>query len=391
MMSRIAIRLVLSVCLMVAVLGDGAAIAAPARDKHWALLAGRLFPALTALAQSREGAHVASSVRAERRKRLEACQRAAPCVLRATLWTEAEMAELATQAEPVLEPAGKATTADDGVSAQVLRELKGLNAIVQVYGLRAVPRYPQIDGPIDAPGSAQFNATLADAMMLADAGHDDPGAHFDPSLAVVMALLDANGADDAVAFEPLDATHNAGALSLARTIDWKRYRYVAIIAPGVGPTDLSTPLSARGKLNVRLAAERFAAGLAPFVIVSGSGVHPKGTAFVEAIEMRKALVERYGVPAERVLIEPYARHTTTNLRNVTRRLLAMGAPLDHEALIVTNPDHTQYIEGPDFKARAAAELGYQPGRITARLSPMELVFKPSSAAARVDPSDPRDP
>ncbi len=392
MMSRIAIRLVMSACLMVVALSGGSALAAPVGDKHWALLAGRLFPALTALAQSPEGAQVASSMRAERRRRLDACQRGAPCVLRASLWTDAEMDEVAAQAAPALKPTSrKAVAADDGVSAQVLRELRGLNAIVQVYGLRAVPRYPQIDGPIDPPGSAQFNATLADAMMLAEAGRDDPGADFDPSLAVAMALLDANGADDAVAFEPLDATYNAAALSSAPTVDWKRYRYVAIIAPGVGPTDLSTPLSARGKLNVRLAAQQFAAGLAPFVIVSGSGVHPKGTAFVEAVEMRKALVERYGVPAERVLIEPYARHTTTNLRNVTRRLLAMGAPLEREALIVTNPEHTQYIEGPDFKARAAAELGYQPGQVTARLAPTTLIFRPSIASTRIDPSDPRDP
>jgi hypothetical protein len=177
----------------------------------------------------------------------------------------------------------------------------------------------------------------------------------------------------------------------ARAIDWTRYRYSAVIVPGIGPDDLSTPLSARGKLNVRMAAARFADGVAPFIIVSGANVHPRGTQFVEAVQMRQALIEQYGIPADSIVIEPYARHTSTNLRNATRRLVALGVPLSKDALIITNRDQSRYIESSEFFERNQDELGYQPGKIGARLSPTELTCQPSIASMRVDPMDPLDP
>jgi hypothetical protein len=128
-----------------------------------------------------------------------------------------------------------------------------------------------------------------------------------------------------------------------------------------------------------------------FIIVSGAAVHPKGSRFVEAVEMRKALIERFHVPADRIVIEPYARHTTTNLRNATRRLVALGAPISQPALIVANAEQSRYIESPEFAARNPAELGYEPGSIGPRLSPFELEFRPSLRSLRVDPWDPLDP
>jgi len=107
--------------------------------------------------------------------------------------------------------------------------------------------------------------------------------------------------------------------------------------------------------------------------------------------MRKALIERYGVPAEAILIEPYARHTTTNLRNASRLLARIGAPPEAETVIVCNPLQSAYIESAKFTERNAAELGYQPGTVVRRVSPTELVFRPSRTSERVDPRDPLDP
>jgi hypothetical protein len=277
------------------------------------------------------------------------------------------------------------------MKAQLNRELHGLNSILQVYGLGAAPRYPLIDGPLDPVDSARFKATIADAVAMAKAGEDDPLLPLDFSLKLAIALLDANDRNDAVAFEPLDLGNNGGAMGRSGIIDWKLYPYTAIIVPGIGPEYPQMPLSARGKLNVRMAAKRFADGAAPFIILSGASVHPKDTRFVEAVEMRKALIERYAVPAEAIIIEPYARHTTTNLRNVTRRLAAMRAPLDQDSLIVTNTSQSSYIESKEFSARNLKELGYMPGTIGKRLSPTELTFRPSSKSLRVDPADPLDP
>ena len=362
--------------------------AAPVRDKHWALLANQLFPALVDLGAARP----AVTAPAARRARIDACQQDTACVLGASLWTDAEINDFASRAAK--SPAAvwrRSTLADDGAQAQVARELRGLNSIIQVYGQGSAPRYPLVDGPIDTPGSTLFNAAVKDALALAKASEDDPALPLDPSLPLALALLDANDRADAVAFEPLDLAHNGGALGRSGIIDWKLYRYSAIIIPGIGPENVGMALSARGKWNVRLAAKRFADGEAPFIIFSGASVHPKGTRFVEAVEMRKALVERFGVPAEAIIIEPYARHTTTNLRNVTRRLVAIGAPLDKDSLIVTYTNQSRYIESQEFTSRNLKELGYLPGTVGARLSPTELTFRPSAKSLRIDPADPLDP
>ncbi|MGR4866154.1 YdcF family protein [Caulobacter sp. LARHSG274] len=368
----------------------------PVVDQQWSVLAARLFPALTALGrgQAADGAKPSSRNAAlvERRGRMDACQQAPGCLFRAGLWSDAEIAEVAALADRTLQgPARQAVSADDGLQAQVARELKGLNGVLQVYGLGAPPRYPQIDGPIDPPGTALFAATLADAVSLADGGKQDASAVLDPSLALVLALLDVNDRKTASAFEPLDERYNAGALAHARTVDWRRYRFTAIIVPGVGPENPALTLSARGKLNVRMAAQRFADGAAPFIILSGGAVHPRQSPNVEALEMRRALIERFAVPPESIVVEPYARHTTTNLRNVSRRLFALGAPVDQEALIVTNAEQSKYIESALFSERNRIELGYQPGEIERRLSPVELTFRPAASSLRIDPLDPLDP
>ena len=364
--------------------------AAPVTDQHWALMANQLFPAVASVkAKPQPGL---ATVLDNRKKRIDACQGAAKCLFLASTWTDEEM-EAVARAVPSLpktSPNGP-PIADDGVRAQVVRELRGLNAILQIYGFGTESRYPMIDGPVEKPGSADFKALVADAIWLAEAGKNDPGVNLDPSIPLAIALIDVNERRDAVAFEPLDKAHNAPAFALARGIDWKRYRYTAIIIPGVGPENPAISMSARSKLHLRQAASRFADGEAAFIVTSGAAVHPKGSRFNEAVEMRKVLVERYGIPADRIVIEPYARHTTTNLRNVTRRLVAMGAPIDRPTLIVANPSQSSYIGSPEFAARNPAELGYQPGAIGRRLSPYEIEFVPALQSLRVDPWDPLDP
>jgi hypothetical protein len=363
--------------------------ATPVADGHLKAMAGNLFPAVEAIGKERLPAEARHMLEA-RRARMEACAKDAHCLFQAALWSPAESRSLAGGAERAV-AAGAFAGPDDGVDAQVSRELAGLNAILNVYGLGTPPRYPPIDGPKEATSLAQSIANISYAADLAKAAGDDPVTALDPSIGLALSLLDANDRGEAAAFEPLDAQYNAAAIAKARTVDWKKYRFTAIIIPGVGPDDLSTSLSARGKLNVRMAAQHFADGVAPFVILSGSSVHPRETRFVEALEMRKALIERFGVPADSIVVEPYARHTTTNLRNVTRRLVALGAPLDRDTLIVTNIDQSRYIEGKEFLARNQQELGYQPGTVEKRLSPFELTFRPSRASLRVDPMDPLDP
>ena len=122
-----------------------------------------------------------------------------------------------------------------------------------------------------------------------------------------------------------------------------------------------------------------------------SAARAERKAIVEAVELRRALIERYKVPAHAIVIEPYARHTTTNLRNAARLLIAMKAPMDRHALVLSNPRHISYVESAEFATRNQNELGYQPGKVGKRTSPFDVAFLPSRDVSRVDPLDPLDP
>lgn len=365
-----------------------AAGAAIVRDRVADALSQRLFPLLdsvgrdpAALAALRDRPAVSAmlSARAERRR---TCGADLACTAQAMLWTDGE-AQILAAAAP-----GKG--ADDGAAAQAAREIAGVDRIVRTYGLGQVPPYPQIDGA-GLLDPQEASTRLQAALWLSQTPRDGSLQALDPSLDFALALLDASGRTDAIGYEPLAGGLNAPAMKRAKGLDWKRYRYSALIVTGVGPEVEGMPLSPYGKYHVRLAAQRFAAGDVPFLILTGGRAHPRETRFTEAEEMRRALIERYGIPADAIVIEPYARHTTTNLRNATRLLMAMAAPLDRDALIVCNPGQSAMIGHPDFARRNDRELGYQPGTVGARVSPTELLFRPSPLSARVDPRDPLDP
>lgn len=372
--------------------GAGPALAKPVpgavHDTVTDSLAARLFPLLgglgdnpSALDALKERPAVAAMLRA-RQDRRAACVQDLGCLTQAMIWTAPETETLAG--------AVQGSVADDGAAAQATRETAGINAIVRTYGLGQPAGYALIDGA-GTVDPQEARARLQAAAWLAQVPSGGSALALDPSVEFALALLDASDRTDAIGFEPLLGGLNAPAVKRARTLEWKRWRYSAMIVTGVGPEVDDMALSPFGKYHLRLAAQRFAAGDVPFIIVSGGRAHPRATRFTEAVEMRKALIERYGVPAEAIVIEPYARHTTTNLRNATRVLMAMGAPLDKDALIVCNPGQSAAISNPQFVQRNLTELGYEPGKVGKRLSPTELEFSPSPLSARVDPRDPLDP
>lgn len=379
-------RLALLLCMgLAAIQPVFAATEGTTEDKVIAALGKRLFPVVTAMDKLQAGAEVRSML-AERVRRLATCADDAVCKVDASFWKENEIGLVSRMA------------GTDGASAEarerqdaVRRELAGLNAILDVYGKGGTPPYPEIDGPMGKKGSQRLTADVVTAVSIGEAGRDEAIAAFDPSISLALALIDVNDRLDAIAFDPIDGGLNSDAFQRARSLDWSRYRYTSIIVLGAGPEDPLTPLSARGKLHVKVAAQRYFDGLAPFIIVSGAAVHPRGTRFVEAVEMRRALIERYEVPAHAIVIEPYARHTTTNLRNAARLLMSMKAPMNRDALVLSDPRHIDAVESAEFVARNQRELGYQPGRIGKRTSPFDIVFRPSPDSARVDPLDPLDP
>jgi hypothetical protein len=173
--------------------------------------------------------------------------------------------------------------------------------------------------------------------------------------------------------------------------DWDRYPYTAILVPGAGADRLDVPLDPGGRLRLALAAERYRTGKAPLIVVSGGYVHPAQTPFAEAIEMKRALVRDFGVPAEAVVVDPHARHTTTNMRNAARLLLRYGVPADRWAMVTSDRAQSAYIAGAEFHARCEKELGYQPAVLGKRLSKFDQAFRPSVDSLRLDARDPLDP
>ncbi|MCH7860673.1 MAG: YdcF family protein [Proteobacteria bacterium] len=371
-------------------------LAAPASagavdDGVMAALSARLFPLLDAAGHDpaaleriarAPGMEDVLRVRQERRA---ACGTDLVCRAQALLWSDRE----ADAVRRAVAQAQGLPAADDGPAAQVDREIGGINMIVRTYALGAIPA-TAIDGP-GTVSPQDHRARLQAADWIAETPRAGSAQRLDPSIDYALALLDMSDRTDAIGHEPLTGGANAAAMARAKTLDWHRYRYSAMIVTGVGPEIEGEPLSPFGKYHLRLAARRFAQGDIAFILVTGGRAHPRATPFTEADEMRKALIDRYGVPPDAILIEPYARHTTTNLRNASRLLARLGAPVEAEAVIVCNPLQSAYIESAKFTERNAAELGYQPGKVVRRISPTELVFRPSPASERVDPRDPLDP
>ncbi|MBD8620023.1 YdcF family protein [Sphingomonas sp. CFBP 13728] len=321
---------------------------------------------------------------ATRAGRRTACADDLTCITQALVWTPSESATLAAGMPEHM------SSADDGAAAQTRREIEGINVVLRTFGLGQLPRYPQIDGtgPIDP---SETRARLQAADWLSRTPRARSAQALDPSMDFALSLLDVSDRTDAIGFDPPTGGLNAAAVKRARSLDWKRWHYTAMIVTGVGPETPDTALSPFGKYHIRLAADRFARGDIALIIVTGGRAHPRATRFTEAEQMRAALIERYGIPAEAIVIEPYARHTTTNLRNATRLLATLGAPFDKDALIICNPGQSETIAGAAFAQRNLLELGYVPGQVGRRVSPTELEFRPSPLSLRADPRDPLDP
>jgi len=186
------------------------------------------------------------------------------------------------------------------------------------------------------------------------------------------------------------STVNRAAFQRIKKINWGHYKYSVILIPGAGPEDPKVPLSAEGLLRCRIAAQRYFEGLAPFIITSGGRVHPYKTIYSEAYEMKKYLVEKMKVPESAVIMDPHARHTTTNLRNGARLIYRYGIPFTKPALTSTSRGQSLSIE-TTLAARCLKEFNTVPFKVGNRLSVTEVEFYPLMAALQINPLEPLDP
>ncbi len=218
---------------------------------------------------------------------------------------------------------------------------------------------------------------------------------FTPLLDLVTGALDADARDEASRYEPLADGENQAALWRIPSVDFSKHPFAVIVVPGQGPSDLSHALDPGGQVRADQAAARYAAGLAPLIALSGGHVHPDRTPYSEAIEMKKYLRTTYDIPEDAIVVDPHARHTTTNLRNVARQLYRYGVPVDSPMLVTTDALQTLYIAAASdtgiYGARCLDELGYLPYRSITKLGTLDNCWIPAVESLYADARDLLDP
>lgn len=383
---------------------------APLQDKNFYLLSllERTPEARRALTSDPELEKLGLAKREGLRKTIDTCNGEAACYASTLKWTDSEIATGAQRLRgayrtsvalqrlvdgPLLGSGMYERYRDRGrdeILAQAWNDsATGIDNIIDVYGAGRPPRYPEIDSASYDVNSAPYKRILRTAAAVIEDG--SPSLFFQVPLRFALYLLEANNRDEAGRFEPMEKGENAAAIRKIRAAQWSKFSYSVIVVPGAGGDRPGVSLSAAGKLRLVLAAKRFNEGKAPFILVSGGFVHPNQTPYCEAAEMKKYLVSALGVPADSILIDPHARHTTTNLRNAARLLYRYNIPFEKPGLITTDQEQSRYIEGKDLADRCLRELGYRPFKLGGRVSAFDLEFLPVIDSLQSDPMDPLDP
>ncbi|MFY9619701.1 MAG: YdcF family protein [Pyrinomonadaceae bacterium] len=264
----------------------------------------------------------------------------------------------------------------------------GMNRLLSVYGLGKNPFYKDIDRVSFDVSSDEYRGLLKTKLAEIKLARDP--LFFEPTLNFALKLLEANRRDEAGRYEPLEDGENKVAVQDLKNIRWSGYPYSFILVLGSGPP-AGLNLSKIAAKRADQGAQLFHEHKAPLIIVSGGHVHPMQTPYNEAIEMKKYLMEKFKIPEKSILIDPYARHTTTNFRNAARLAFRYGIPNELKALVTSSEDHIAITTKESFRIRCSTELGYFPMEFITRVSPIAAEFKPSVASLFFDANDPLDP
>ncbi|WP_315823755.1 YdcF family protein [Paraflavitalea speifideaquila] len=270
------------------------------------------------------------------------------------------------------------------------QDAMGINFAIGVYAEGKKANYPLIDSISFNVNHPRYGSMLYSPAYVV--GQECANTHlfFHLSLTASLQFIELNERDQAADYEPMESTVNKAAYQRIKTLPWNTFKYSLILVPGAGPDDPAVPLSAGGMLRCRLAAIQYFKGLAPFIMVSGGKVHPYKTKYNEAEEMKRFLINKLQVPENAIIMEPHARHTTTNMRNAVRLMYRYGFPMNKPALTATERGQSAWITG-SLVERCKRELDAVPYKPGERLSETEAVFYPLLEALHIDPTEPMDP
>lgn len=340
------------------------------------------------------------------RKALEQCTDVA-CYATAVQWSPDEIAAISGRLVELfrshqrMQPLLETLRAEDRYSlhhkqaeAALIRSIwndaaAGVNRMLDTYIKGKKPRYPAIDAISFPENDPRFKETVR--RELADLLKQPASKElfFNVPLQLALKALALNGRDEAARYEPLDQGINKSAVESIRGIQWSSFPYSIILVPGKGPDQEGVVIDPLNLERCRTAAERYHKGLAPLLFVSGGHVHPNKTPYCEAVEMKKYLIQELKIPEKAILIDPHARHTTTNMRNIARVVYRLGIPAEMKILSVTDPAQNSFLGV--MEKRFMDELGYLPYRDLKKLSAEETEFYPTKNALQANPLDPLDP
>lgn len=271
------------------------------------------------------------------------------------------------------------------------QDAKAINTLIDVYGKGEKPFYPNIDSISYPVGSRKHNTLMsaAKSLILLEGGNS-PLFYFIPYYAGKL-MLDINDRDESVVYEPLDEGENKASYERIKTIDWDKCPYSAIVILGWGPDNYDFPLNPGAKIRIRTAVTKYKEGVAPFIIVTGGKVYPYKTRNVEAFHMKKYLMNEFEIPEDHIIIEPHARHTTSNIRNCARIIYRTGIPFNKPMLVSSSEQHISTVASDAFVQRCQRELNLVPYELGKRIAPNFVELYPLPNALQINPVEPIDP
>lgn len=269
------------------------------------------------------------------------------------------------------------------------QDAAAVNYTIGVYAEGNKPNYPLIDSVSYNIHATQYYTLMYDFNAALIGNVKNTTLFFEPSLQAALLYLQINERQDPAHYEPMELTVNKAAVNKIKTVKWASFPYSNILVPGAGPDNPASPLSGEGMLRCRLAEQEYRLGKAPLIIVSGGNVHPYKTKYNEAAEMKVYLMKVLHIPESAIIIEPHARHTTTNMRNSARLIYKYGIPANKPGIVVTDKSQTDFIM--HMADRCEKELKYVPYKLAKRNSETEVEYYPVEEAKQIDPDEPLDP
>ena len=265
-----------------------------------------------------------------------------------------------------------------------------VNHIISVYAQGQKPNYPKIDSLGMNRNSSAYLANIQALHELAFVKYEGAKLFYQLTLGYAMDALAMARFERAGDFEPMMEKENKAAYEAVKSTSWEKFDYPLILIPGAGTDNYLDSLSSGGVIRCQLAFDAYKKNKAPFIMVSGGYVHPYKVLRNEAMEMKRYLL-KLGVPESAILIDPHARHTTTNMRNAARIMFRYGFPTDRPAITVTTPAQSAYIYSDVMHTRCMKELGYHPYSNGKRLSATTAEFYPLIGSLQIDRDEPLDP